>query len=49
MSQVERRMQHLTQMRERACGCTLCERAAIIQFDGGLSRDEAERLAAEGQ
>lgn len=25
------------------------ERAAIIEYDGGLPRSEAERLAAEGQ
>lgn len=28
---------------------TFEERAAIMQYDGGLSRDEAEQLAAAGQ
>jgi hypothetical protein len=33
--------------REPRCACELCERAAILEFVAGMSRDEAERVAVE--
>ena len=40
------RLNHLYVMRATPCGCELCERAAVYEFDAGLSRGTAEKLAA---
>ena len=40
------RLDHLHAMRATPCGCELCERAGVYEFDAGLSRVAAERLAA---
>lgn len=40
------RLDHLAAMRSAMCGCELCERAGVYEFDAGLSRGTAERLAA---
>lgn len=40
------RLAHLAAMRSAMCGCELCERAAVYEFDAGLSRGASERLAA---
>jgi len=39
-------LSHLVQRRARVCGCELCERAAIVEYDARLERAEAEREAA---
>lgn len=44
--QAASRIAHLVDRRSKACGCELCERAAIVEFDAGQTRDEAERAAA---
>lgn len=40
------RLDHLAAMRSAMCGCELCERASIYEFDAGMSRVTAEKLAA---
>lgn len=32
--------------RNPKCACELCERAAILEYCGGFSRADAERMAA---
>lgn len=41
-------MTKLEHLRARPnCGCELCERAAILEHDGGMTRAEAEAMAAQ--
>lgn len=40
------RLDHLAAMRSAMCGCELCERAGVYEFDAGLTRAAAEKLAA---